>query len=202
MMFARIIIFGIVLLTLLSISKCEGVNNEDRIVWDQSRKLTWKDFEGKPDKNDTIYDARTFTQIYFEYEEKDYSIDFDIPCYFYRNSSWSKSKSKKQTSIWLLEHEQLHFDITELMARKIRKEFSEYKSYNTQETSKALREIYDKYSGKERLKMNTAYDEETEHGTIRDKQKEWKKKIEKELYKLRRFSDTEVKVRRITVMNN
>jgi len=201
-MTTRILIIGLTFFTLLSGSQCERANSEDRIVWDSDRKLTWKDFKGKPDKNDTIYVARTFTQIYFEYEEKDHSIEFDIPCYFYRNLSWSKSKSKKQTSQWLLEHEQLHFDITELMARKVRKEFSEYKSRDLGTTYAELKAIYNKYDNDERLRINTAYDEETEHGTIRDKQKEWEKKIEKELFKLRKYADTKVKVRRITLINN
>ncbi len=201
-MTTRILITCITLFTFLSASKCQKANSDDIIVWKAGMNLTWKDFKGKPDKNDTIYDARTFTQIYLEYEENDHSIEFDIPCYFYKNSSWSKSKSKRQESISLLKHEQLHFDITELMARRIRKEFSEYKSYNLSSTYYELKKLYDHFDNDERLRINTSYDEQTAHGTIIEKQKEWEKKIENELYKLRKYEDTKVKVRRITVVNN
>lgn len=179
---------------LLSISKCEKTENIERIEWSDIEKLEWKDFKGKPDKNDSIYKAKTFSQIYFEYKEEELYILFDIKSYFYCHLSWSKSK--KQSSQWLLEHEQLHFDIAELMARKIRKEFSDYKSYNLKNSYTELQDIYNKYDIDERLKINTAYDSETDHGLIRDKQKEWETKIAKELKKLGKYAETEVKVRR------
>lgn len=199
------VIYGLLIFFILTSAtrSCkEKDTDEDRIQWSEDTKLTWKDFKAKPDNSYPEYEAMTYVLIGIDYEEKEYSINFSIPSSFNRNLSWSKLKSKKQESLWLLEHEQLHFDIAELIARKIRKEYSEYKSYELTATYVDLQAIYDKYYKVELLSLNMTYDKETQHGKLRDKQKEWESKIEMELYKLRKYADTEVKVRRITVMGD
>jgi hypothetical protein len=182
---------------LFSISKCDEKKTVEKIEWSENKKLEWNDFKGKPDKNDAIYRAKTFSTISFDPKVEESYIIIDVTNFFNVNLSWSISKSKKQNSQWLLEHEQLHFDISELVARKIRKEFTEYKSSNLNETNNYLHGVYDRYIDTIWLEVNSAYDSETDHGTIRNKQKEWEEKIGKELKKLNKYSESEVKVRRI-----
>lgn len=184
---------------LLSISKCDTDQKEKRIAWSSKAKLSWDDFKGEPDKGDTVYDAKTFTTISFEPTVQETSIFITVICEFDSDLSWVKSKFKDDESLWLLEHEKLHFDIAELIARMIRKDFSEYKSYDLSNTNNHLHYIYDKHIDSTWLHINIDYDEETNHGKLINEQEEWEKFIDRELRKLNRYSDTVVKIRRMTV---
>lgn len=181
---------------LLSISKCDADQKEKRIAWSSDNQLTWDDFKGKVDKKDETYKAKTYVKVTSFHEVYDNNIVLNVTCKFNQSISWSKSK----TESWdLLKHEQLHFDICELMARNIRKEFSEHKSYQLSATWDTLQNIYDFYFPDSLTKLNIKYDKETDHGTIIDEQRRWEKFIDRELRKLNHYSDTVVKIRRMTV---
>lgn len=198
----RLLVFFIVSILCLSY-KCEISNSElDRILWSSSRKLTWKDFKGKAELlDDEQYNAMTYVFIDIEYELDSNYIEFYIPCLFNRDYSWSNSKNKELTSKYLLEHEQLHFDIAELIARKIRKEYSEYISYNLSDTYSQLQDVYDKFYKVELAELNQEYDRDTNHGKIRGRQLEWEKRIENELLRYKKYSDPKIRVQRISNVN-
>jgi len=166
--------------------------NDSLILWNSTRKLTWDDFQGAADST-SKYKALTYVQIGLKSEQYNDSICVDVPTYFYKSLSWSKSISNSS----LLKHEQLHFDIAELMARKIRKEYSNYAFIDIKQGFKDLKDIYRKYYGTEFDRYNRNYDTETEHGTIAAKQKEWELKIAKELKALNAYSSTRVVIKRL-----
>jgi hypothetical protein len=146
------------------------ISNDTHITWSTSRKLTWDDFKGKPDKSMSAA-ALTYTDIHVGASIVDGKTQVLVDNFFDTKLSWSKNK----TSVALLAHEQLHFDITELYTRKIRKRLNEIVSEETikngslsKESSKLL---------KQWKEFQLEYDTETNHGTIPDKQKEWEQKV-------------------------
>ncbi len=144
--------------------------NETQFPWSKNRKLTWNDFNGKPVKTMSAA-ALTYTDIQMNASFIDGKASIEVKNYFDSKLSWSKNK----TSAQLLAHEQLHFDITELYTRIIRKRLNEIVSEQTirdgtinTESSKLL---------KEWRAFQLKYDEETNHGVLLDKQKAWETKV-------------------------
>ncbi|MNJ90839.1 hypothetical protein D3C87_84790 [compost metagenome] len=168
----------------------EGSNT---ILWSSNRKLTWNDFQGIADST-SKYKAHTYSQITTTliYYNND-SIVYDMPCHFIVNKSWATNIKTDA----LLKHEQLHFDIAELCARKIRREYINHKMVDTKKTYKFISDIFEKYGKKNQNSLNNFYDLETKHGLIKDKQKEWEAKIAKELKALEKYANTRVVINRI-----
>jgi len=102
--------------------------------------------------------------------------DFEVKALFVKQESWTTDS----TDIALLQHEQLHFDIGELYAQKIREKIDELKSEGEQSPKvyrgaiNNLITLFKAYSGQ--------YDSDTEHGTIQKRQIVWNQRINKLLY--------------------
>ncbi len=144
-------------------------SSNDQIPWEENRKLTWADYKGKPDPNADAA-ASTATYIGIEYSMKNNSFSYKITCSFSQTRSWGLHKTD-----YILAHEQGHFDIAEIFARKLNKEMSQY-VFNARSYQQDLKKIYDKVM-LEKEKMQNQYDAETNHSIIKDKQEEWLKKI-------------------------
>lgn len=80
-----------------------------------------------------------------------------------------------------MSHEQGHFDIAELFARKLRKAFKEY-IFNPKTIEADYNKIFSRIKT-ERSKMDALYDKETNLSRNKSKQLYWNKKIEAELKK-------------------
>lgn len=89
-----------------------------------------------------------------------------------------------------LEHEQLHFDMTELLARKMRRAYiladlnipAEKKKF-----PKIIRSLTEEYKTQQEVFDKDSY-------TSAEKQKEWRVKIDKELKNLAEYSHPVVKI--------
>ena len=146
--------------------------SDDQFPWTKGRKLTWADFKGKPVKSNFAA-ALTFTDIQINASLIDGQLNVEVKNYFDSKLSWTKNKE----STSLLAHEQLHFDITELYTRIIRKKMKEIISEEAirngtlnKESSKLL---------KEWKEFQLQYDSETNHGVLSNKQKEWEQKVQR-----------------------
>ncbi len=164
------------------------------ILWDSEDRLSWLDFLGEIQFK-SKYKAKTFSKINFENTVSKDSIILKIPCFFVSNKSWVKNDFRE--NLLLLEHEQLHFDIAELVARKIREECAQHESTSLLESSVILQKIYDKFYGDFWDELNFAYDEETNHGINEGKQLEWEFKVKNELKLLKRYSSIIVVIPRL-----
>ena len=78
-------------------------------------------------------------------------------------------------------HEQGHFDITEIYARKLDNALRDY-NFNPKRFKTDLDEIY-KDIMEEKEELQNQYDLETDYSRNKEKQTEWLKKIQKELAK-------------------
>lgn len=150
---------------------------QDTIYWSVKRKLTWNDFKGKPDSL-SGFKAMTLAGMGYGIRFGEKSFSYKIDCYFLCHKSWTLADSAS-----LLIHEQGHFDIAELFARKMRKAFSDYK-YNYESVSEDLKKIQAEIL-QARAEMNNLYDRETDYSKDKKQQQAWNLKIKTELDKLK-----------------
>lgn len=185
------ILNGIYSLLLIVIILNQGglqiVNKEDSICWEKGIKLAWKDFQGEPDTLTTNIGtpalAGTAASIRYRLTERE-AISVKVSVEFLKKRSWSKDT----TSLLCLMHEQLHFDIAELYARKIRKKVEELNDQEIHDIESFNKEVKDLLQ--ERNKMNQQYDKETGHGVVDFVQERWNMKIVEELKSLEEYSST------------
>ncbi len=151
--------------------------DSNKILWSKDYSLQWKDFKG-PARENAGYDAMTAYSV----ESGKENDKFGIFCYFEKNKSW---RIKKKESDFLLKHEQYHFNLAEVYARKIRKQIIEL---DLLKDPKQLDKVF-----KENLKQleidQKAYDKETNHSKIPEPQVKWEKNIDEQLQELVNFSN-------------
>ena len=152
---------------------------ETEIEWSTERKLTWDDFKGKPD---IINNPNTLAMTHsgFGYESgitlfKDGQIF--VQSVFMTNQSWVLPESKND---YILRHEQIHFDITEIYSRKLRKELADAKitSNNLYQAKANFESVFN-----EMRKRQERYDSETKRGDKKETQENWEAIVEIELAK-------------------
>lgn len=156
-------------------------NSEESIPWSTTRKLSWKDFKAPPPQNSNAA-AQTATHLGFSYRVVNGKTIFTIVCRFEKNKSWVRVPTE-----WILKHEQGHFDITEIFARKLHRAVSEY-TFNTSGFRKDLDSIYTRVI-KEKEEFQLAYDRETDYSRKKTQQEEWLKRIEDELNRLTNWAN-------------
>ena len=153
---------------------------KDCIEWQEDRRLKWSDFKGTP-KRLSPNAALTDSGMSIELRCDDNTSEVIIKCYFDRTKSWTKNSE----SAYLLAHEQLHFDITELFVRKLRKQLA-----GLGNDCRKLNDHVEKYYNenyKDYVAYQTAYDKETNHSINTEMQAHWDAKVAEELAELREF---------------
>jgi len=151
--------------------KCNNSKN-DFIIWTSSRKLMRKDFEGtKPDSSNAS--AGASIRLRLNYVIKGMSTSFDARCLFFKKESWYVYSDTRRL---ILLHEQGHFDIGEIVARKLRKDLSEAVKKTSVISPRRIDSIYHIHA-KVLDDMQGLYDAETNHSLIIDEQERWNLKI-------------------------
>lgn len=93
---------------------------EPAIRWEPGLELSWSDFRGTPPESRRIA-ATTASGISYAYNATwnglGYVLDLEVEAHFYPEKSWYHPEICDQG---VLAHEQLHFDITALFARRLR----------------------------------------------------------------------------------
>lgn len=165
----HIVIF-ILLLTLFP-----GLAQEfDTIPWSADRRLKWTDFKGNPPNGDRAA-ATTASGLTYRFSSLsrngEIELDFEVHTFFYPHKSWYKPDLCDELT---LSHEQLHFDIAELKARKMRRIIAETRF--TDNIKAEIRAIYRDII-KELNAFQNRYDTETNFSRNRAQQLAWNKKI-------------------------
>lgn len=148
----------------------EKEENEEVIPWKYERILTWEDFQSEP-KTGTDVVATTSTTLGISYQLKDGELVYSITCNFSKLKSWGSMRTD-----YILAHEQAHFDITELIARKLHYDLQNYQ-LDKKNFRQDITRIYEE-AVKEKEAMQETYDRETNHSRNRVKQYEWLDHIE------------------------
>lgn len=150
------------------------------IVWQENSPLEWKDYKGKVPISNMA--ATTACQIKLDISCFEDVFTYTITAVMMPEKSWVKKNLADDN---LLKHERLHFDISELYARKIRAAFANVR------TDCHHFEVYDKIMDNLIKEMNIVqqqYDKDTEHGTIYAPHELWYSKIASELNALNEYA--------------
>jgi len=154
---------------------------QDKIFWNENRKLEWSDFQSFTRPNASQAAATTYCGISYLLNSSTRQFTDEqvkIESFFIPSKSWAHQEHKTDN---VLMHEQSHFDIAELFARRFRKIISN-KSLDAKSLQKYYEMIYDDYKD-----YQQDYETVTNHGRIRDKQLEYSRKIDEEIEELSDF---------------
>ena len=174
---------------------------DDFILWQENKKLKIQDF--KADNKDTVKVNRqqflgAISAIRIEYSSfqrnKNSVPEFNIKTYFDPNESWMLLKND-----YVLQHEQIHFDLTELYARKMRKSVESLRQKNITNISIYRKKIQHWNAMKE--KASNQFDADNQDYYIKigqkilfqknPKQEAWKKKVDRELFQYSLFKNAD-----------
>ena len=155
------------------------VSQEEEIIeWSPDVTLTWKDFKGRVPANPGAA-ATTASGISYEFSSTGtrdrMELDFKVNTFFYPHKSWYRPEL---CDTLILSHEQLHFDISELFARKMRTALAS--STFTHNVKAEVRSIY-KATLRELNDYQNHYDRQTNFSRDKEQQLLWNKKIKEAL---------------------
>lgn len=156
------------------------VESEDMIPWENDKRLVWDDFLCEP-KVGTDAVASTSTSLGIAYQITDGALKYHITCYFNKEKSWGLMKTD-----YILAHEQGHFDITEIFARRLNEALQNYQ-FNKKTFKRDIGQIYQAIVSQKEDYQRT-YDAETDHSRNRKVQYDWLEKIDSLLAETKPFS--------------
>lgn len=164
---------------------------QDVIEWSSERRLTRADFKGPAPAS-----ARNVSMSWINVDVSwgceagalvaSARATFDPARSWWRSTSVNIGAGQRrggiQADVQLLEHEQLHFDLSEIAVRRIRKRFEEMKSACDEpggtDTVQGDIETIDRDLHEEQRR----YDRETAHGTNAAAQSRWAERVKRLLH--------------------
>lgn len=181
-------------------------NVDNLICWNENRKLTINDFKKVDflEWSNIGHAGEIHSHIVVKQARQDTILEYKVYNCFEPDSSWMmfcdtsknvytiefvKEIENKQKTTGL-NHEQKHFDLNEIYARKIRRMFilnCTLKNINN------ISDSIDTYLD-ECERQQDIYDKETAHSVITEMQKKWDVKIQKMLVELDNYKEPEGQV--------
>ncbi len=153
------------------------------IPWTAGRPLTWADFQGRPRLGEREA-ALTSADLRSDAQCQNFVFSANVRPLFDPATSWVRDA--KSATPALLRHEQLHFDLTEVYARRLRQKL-QAANLDCQKLQPAFgrltQAVYDQWSSEE-----NRYDIDTNHGLNTPKQALWDKQIQQQLAELAAFA--------------
>jgi len=158
----------------------------DAIAWSAGRRLRWSDFASSvPKAGDE--GALTAYSIFYGVRCTGETFEFRAVAGFLPHESWVRPDVVADRTVGerTLRHEQTHFDLTEVFARRLRKAFSDlYEPCRRADTD--LDGLASQYLRAERTEQQR-YDEETHHGLAAPQQTAWEHKTAADLTSLAKY---------------
>lgn len=154
------------------------------IRWSASRPLTVADFKGRP-KPSQGHAALTSANINTGATCRNNVFAGTAQASFDPASSWVREPGSMTPA--LLRHEQLHFDIAEVYARRLRQQLAAMHVPCTQ-----LGTTFDRISQAAYTAWQQAedtYDRDTNHGLLRERQAQWEAQVHRQLQELAAFAE-------------
>jgi len=167
---------------ILNLTIASSQQKDTLLIWDTNYLLTWDDFMGKEINNTNNPDALSYLELplLISYDSNKKPI-YTVVALFNRYKSFT---SKFHYS--LLDHEQQHFNILEIFARKIRKSVDALnKVENT--TPQDIFNLYYEYQDSITNHQHR-YDVQTDYSRNWRKQKIWNLIIKNKLQELENYS--------------
>ena len=153
--------------------------DEDNVlVYEEGKKLTWNDFKGAPKYSDQSKGAQLTVTLNLKVKKYSFwsgKATYDVYALAYTNNSWVKPAYR---DAYTLAHEQLHFDIAHIYAETLEGEL------NALDKSAAQKDQVQIMLNKAVTEMSAyqaLYDRESRGGNNKAKQKEWARKVKEDL---------------------
>jgi hypothetical protein len=158
----------------------------DAIAWSAARPLRWSDFASSAPKAGDE-GALTGYSIFYGVRCAGETFEFRAVAGFLPHESWVRPQvvADRAMSDRTLRHEQTHFDLTEVFARRLRKAFGDvYEPCRRADAD--LDALVTQYVRAEKTEQQR-YDEETHHGLVAAEQAAWERKTAADLASLGQY---------------
>ncbi len=160
--------------------------SEHAFAWSRRRRLVWGDFQGSP-PSEGREGAKTAYILFYAWKCRGDAFQFQTVAAFRPRASWVKPAIVRDSaeSRRALGHEQTHFDLSELGARRLRRYFAQLAApcgKSDEELGALARRLVDEEKAEQRR-----YDTETEHGLDPRRQAEWRSETTRRLAALDRY---------------
>lgn len=161
---------------------------KDTLIWNAGVPLSKDDFQSKRSMYGRTVPAYTSSGIYL-YQSAE-NGNYIVEAIFMKSQSYMAKESP-----YILKHEQLHFDLTELYARRLRQAIAQKDFTRVKDAAAEIRKIYGKIAA-EWQKEEKRYDKETQHGVNTSRQHQWNEQVAARLKELEQYASTEVNMAR------
>ena len=156
---------------------------QNLLVWKNNRKLTWKDFQGaEPAKHVKDAAAETTTTIHCTYSFTADTLKYLVYSTFDKTESWTKIFND-----YSLKHEQDHFDISEIVTRRLREYFQNAAVSTAKNSKDSFKMQVQKIIDSEPI-LQEEYDDQTVFGRDSLQQHKWNRYIAKTLDSLKCYT--------------
>ncbi len=167
---------------LLMMLNCLPSRDKNNLIdWDPSRRLVWEDFQASADDR-SANAALTSTTLKFSYSYREGKLTCHILCQFDKSRSWGRVRNP-----YILSHEQGHFDIAEINARKFNQSLKQYRIGELSSLPGDLNGMYEKAMNQLKQQQES-YDRETRNSLDTAGQEKWLRKISDQLRELEAFA--------------
>jgi len=146
--------------------------DDHAFAWSAARPLVWRDFQGDP-PTEGSEGAMTFYTLYSAWKCRGAVFEFRVIAGFRPRQSWVKAVILNDTTQrrTILGHEQTHFDLAEVHARRMRRAFGALVRPCTK-TDEQLSDLASQVGQDEKTEQRR-YDAETHHGLLAAQQAAW-----------------------------
>jgi hypothetical protein len=154
--------------------------------WTGRRPLTWADFQGQLPRESPAAAETAYTLLH-GVRCTGAAFEFRVVAAFRPDHSWVRPDILKRPtdSARALRHEQTHFDLTEVHARRLRRYFTELVA-PCRTSNSDLSDVAERYV-RDEANAQAQYDGETDHGRKAAEQLRWDKEVDGQLLSTTRF---------------
>ncbi len=163
----------------------DPTNRKPLIFYTPAGKLNWNDFKAQPDLDDeaaAVTNAGMGFRLAFHSEGDKANLNISVICNFSKGDSWVKDNRRTP---YILNHEQLHFDIAYIQTMLFIQNLKAAK-YTTKNFNKIIEKLYED-AQVSLVSMQTAYDTETKNSQLSEVQELWNKKVSDQLSIIKRL---------------
>ena len=160
---------------------------QEAFPWSLKRPLVWGDFKGEPPRSGGAA-AETAYTLFYGARCTGQTFEFRVVAAFRPKESWVRPAILKRPSdsARALKHEQTHFDLAEVHARRMRRHFAELIAPCRVSTDD-LSDIAERMVREENAAQEK-YDAETDHSRVPAEQARWDKEVTNQLSALVKYA--------------
>ena len=158
------------------------IETPETLIWTTDRKLKSTDFRGAVDRSSSKKALTGANIIIVPYAFKNGAYQYRVLAKFHKDISWLNTDNSQ-----IIKHEQLHFDIAELYARKMRRDIHRIHKDSGQVSQSDYRRIH-KSLFTSYVHFQRRYDAQTGHSTDLEEQDRWEEIVAEELEKLEAYN--------------